>query len=370
MMKLTFNDVKTDCRHFRGDIPCRPHKEHAVHCVEEEGAPCPFYDPVRKRVLIIKLGALGDVIRTTPLLRKLRATDPTAEIWWLTRSPEVLPRAHVDVILPFTVESIAVLQATPFEVVFNLDKDREACAILSVLTAGVKRGFTLANGKCIPQDASAEHKYLTGIFDDLSKANTKSYQAEIFEICGQSFGGEEYIMPDITAHAWKLPARKKVVGLNTGCGGRWISRLWPDRYWVRLAKKLKKAGYVPLLLGGEQEHAKNQRLAKASGALYLGHFPLGEFMSEVDRCDLVVTAVTMAMHIAIGLRKKIVLFNNIFNRHEFELYGRGEILEPDFQCSCFYSPTCPNNCMQYLTPERVFEASRRLLAAHGPEEKP
>jgi heptosyltransferase-2 len=70
----------------------------------------------------------------------------------------------------------------------------------------------------------------------------------------------------------------------------------------------------------------------------------------------------MAMHIAIGYEKKIVLFNNIFNRHEFELYGNGEILEPDFDCSCYYSPTCPNNCMQYLPVEKVFEACRRLLA--------
>jgi heptosyltransferase-2 len=80
----------------------------------------------------------------------------------------------------------------------------------------------------------------------------------------------------------------------------------------------------------------------------------------------VVTAVTMAMHLTIGLGKKIVLFNNIFNRHEFELYGLGEILEPDFECNCFYSPTCPNNCMQYLSVEKVYETCIRLL---GPPDK-
>ena len=85
-------------------------------------------------------------------------------------------------------------------------------------------------------------------------------------------------------------------------------------------------------------------------------------MSEVSRCELVVTAVTMAMHLAIGFDRKIVLFNNIFNRHEFELYGNGVVLEPDFACDCFYSPTCANNCMQYLKPETVFAACRKLLA--------
>ena len=42
--------------------------------------------------------------------------------------------------------------------------------------------------------------------------------------------------------------------------------------------------------------------------------------TAVKAGDLVVTAVTMAMHIALGLGKKLVLFNNIFNPHEFELY--------------------------------------------------
>lgn len=357
---LTFGDLKLDCRHFRGDVPCKPHKEHGVHCVEAGGGDCRYYDPVSKRILIIKLGAIGDVIRTTPLLRKLREAEPRAEIWWLTLTPEVVP-PEADRILGFTPQNLSVLGATSFDILLNLDKDREACALSSTIAAAVKKGFTLRDGKCVPIDGAAEPKYLTGVFDDLSKANTKSYQEEIFEISGYRFSGEEYIMPEADDTVWKLPGTWKIVGLNTGCGGRWTSRLWPERCWVELARKIRTAGYTPLLLGGEQEHRKNIRLARLSGAVYLGHFPLRKFMSEVNRCELVVTAVTMAMHLAIGFRKKIVLFNNIFNKHEFELYGRGEILEPDFECSCFYSPVCPNNCMQYLSVQTVFDACMRLL---------
>jgi heptosyltransferase-2 len=359
-MNILAKDLKRDCRHFRGDVPCLPHKQYAIHCIDEEGRDCQHYQPTGKKILIIKLGAIGDVIRTTPLLRKLKEVEPAAEIWWLTRTPEVVPQ-EVDCLLPLALESLIILRAVTFDVVYNLDKDKEACAICATLAARMKRGFTLENGKAVPFDAAAEHKYLTGVFDDLGKANTKSYQEEIFEICGFTFSGEKYILPEIEKHDWKISTKKKIVGLNTGCGGRWTSRLWPEAYWIALAKKLKKAGYFPLLLGGEQEHQKNLRLARQSGARYLGHFPLQKFMSEMNQCDVVVTAVTMAMHFAIGLGKKIVLFNNIFNRHEFELYGRGEILEPDFDCNCFYSPTCPNQCMQYLSVDKVFDACARLL---------
>jgi heptosyltransferase-2 len=359
-MTLTIKDLKFDCRHFKGDVPCTPHKEHGVHCVDEQGQDCGYYDRTAKKILIIKLGAIGDVIRTTPLLRKLKEVEPRAQIWWLTHTPDVIPPS-VDRILTFTPQALELLHATVFDVIYCLDKDREAGALSAGLSAGVKKGFTLKNGTCVPIDEAAVPKYLTGVFDDLSKLNRKSYQQETFEMCGYSFSGEEYIMPATDGYRWKLPQKKKIVGLNTGCGGRWTSRLWADSNWVALARRLKKNGYVPLLLGGEQEHAKNLKLARLSGALYLGHFPLRQFMSEVDRCDLIVTAVTMAMHLAIGLKKKIVLFNNIFNKYEFDLYGRGEILEPDFECTCYYSPTCPNNCMQYLSVDRVFNSCVTLL---------
>jgi heptosyltransferase-2 len=127
---------------------------------------------------------------------------------------------------------------------------------------------------------------------------------------------------------------------------------------------LIKKDYQPLFLGGEQEHEKNLRLAKESNGLYLGHFSLKQFINLVNQCDLVVTAVTMATHITIGLNKKIVLFNNIFNKYEFELYGLGEIIEPEKKCTCFFSPTCKNpnyQCMDYISVEKVSEIIDRII---------
>jgi len=357
--------LKTDCRFFRGDVPCKPHKHFGVHCVDEAGNTCPHYDPVNKHILIIKLGAIGDVIRTTPLLHKLKAEYPSAKIWWLTLTPEILP-SLVDEPLGFSLKNIVSLRSLHFDLLLNLDKDREACALSEQIPATTKKGFRLKDGIIWPVDAAAESKFSTGVFDDLSKANTKSYPQEIFEMCGFSFNGEGYILdrPTVPGTKWKINKRRKVVGLNTGCGGRWTSRLWDDKNWISLARTLRKKGFEVVLLGGEQEHSKNQRLARASKAKYFGHFPLQQFIGLVDQCDLVVTGVTMAMHITIGLGKKIVLFNNIFNRHEFELYGLGAIIEPDKPCRCFYQPTCTNTqyrCMEHLPVARVVDACERLL---------
>jgi len=363
-MKSRFhkNSLLDDCRFFRGDIPCKPHKQYGVHCIDVQGKTCAHYLPHKENFLIIKLGAIGDVIRTTPLLHILKKKFPCAKIWWLTLTPEVVP-SSADVVLKWNTESLAALHGITFDRIYNYDKDREACGLATTLVAKKKFGFVLKKGITSPANKFAEAKFLTGVFDDCNQSNTKSYPEELFEIAGEQFNGEKYILDNFASgnYQWKLPKNKIIIGLNTGCGGRWVSRLWPNEFWIRLAKQLKKEGYFPLFLGGEQEHEKNLFLSKKSGAIYLGHFPLKQFINLVDQCTLVVTSVTMAMHITIALEKKIVLFNNIFNKHEFELYGLGELLEPDFDCPCFFTPVCPNNCMQYLSVEKVLESIHRIV---------
>ncbi|MFH2051708.1 MAG: glycosyltransferase family 9 protein [bacterium] len=361
--------VRTDCFHFRGHVPCTPHKRRGVHC---EG--CPEFRARRGRILIIKLGAAGDVIRTTPLLAPLRRDFPDHALSWVTDFPELLPGA-VDDPLKLGHETILWLRRTRFDLVINLDKDRQACALAREVQADRLWGFTLGDdGLCRPvtegvtaaQGQAAQDKFLTGLFDDVNRTCRLSYPQEIFAICGYEFQGEEYVLDrPQDPRDFDLPAGSRIVGLNTGCGGRWTSRLWPEESWAELAGDLQDLGYAVVLLGGPAEDRKNRRLAARTGAAYPGHFDLKTFVGLVDRCDLVVTAVTMAMHIALGLGKKLVLFNNIFNPNEFELYGRGRIVAPEQPCTCFFQPRCTSDrfCMETLRPAAVLAAVGDLLGS-------
>jgi heptosyltransferase-2 len=357
---MTDMDVRRDCLHFRGDIPCAPHKERGVHC---DG--CPEFTARAGRILIVKLGAAGDVIRTTPLLAPLRRDFPRHRIAWLTQHPDLVP-ASVEDRLPLDAASLVWARNTRFDLLINLDKDREAIAAASEIRAARKLGYLLGDdGFCVPaDDGPARAKFLTGLFDDVNRANALSYPQEVFAICGYDFAGEEYELDRPAAPPkLDLPAGRPVVGLNTGCGGRWTSRLWPEELWAALALRLQEDGRTVLLLGGPEEDAKNRRLAAVTGARYPGTFPLRGFIGVMDRCDVVVSAVTMAMHVAIGLRKQLVLINNIFNPSEFELYGRGEIVGPAQACTCFFRPRCTNErfCLETLAPETVADAVERRL---------
>lgn len=356
-----------DCRHFRGHIPCKPHKESAYHCES-----CPVYAPIDKHILIIKLGAIGDVIRTTPLVVKLRNLYPNSKITWLTWTPEILPSGYIDEILRWGYDSILYAQSCCWDIAINLDKEKEAGALLKSLDAKEKYGFTLLGHEIQPQNPQALHKYLTGLFDDVSRANTKSYLEEIFEICGYKHNGEPYLMDHHAdkGYIWDIPKEQFIIGLNTGCGGRWTTRLWSVEKWISLVGLLNKQhpdAFV-LLLGGEAEHERNLLIQQHSKANYLGYFSLPQFINLVYQCDMVVTQVTMAMHITLALGKRIILMNNIFNPHEFDLFGKGEIVSPDKACKCFYRGSCVDgvSCMEELSPQKIADAvSRHIIAKSG-----
>ena len=113
-----------------------------------------------------------------------------------------------------------------------------------------------------------------------------------------------------------------------------------------------------MILGGEAEAEANKYYAKKTGAFYPGHFSLEEFISLTDVCDLIVTQVSLMMHIAIALQKEMILMNNIFNSNEFELYGRGEIVQPSSGCDCYYGNTCSrkSSCMKDISVKTITSA--------------
>ena len=388
-------DVKYDCSHFEGHIPCKPNKKFDVQCDN-----CSHYDkdssaiinldtqeallkeiynicdfttkngalekPIISanvtKILFIKLGAIGDVIRTTPLIEKYKNEYGDCHFSWITHSPQVVPKDEVDLVYKWNEASVSFLANQDFDIAINLDKDKEACMLLSHVDAKYKFGFIWKDGHINIATDKAEHKLITGLFDHISKTNTLNYLEEIFEICHFKFNKEEYKinLNESLSEQWKekfkkLSNGKTIIGLNTGCGLRWKTRLWPKDYWVELIKDLEKQGYFCLLMGGTDEDETNRYYQSKTRATYLGTFSLEEFIAITNNTDIIVTPVSMMMHIALALKKQLMLFHNIFNVHEFELYGRGVIIEPTSGCDCYFGNSCSREkrCMNDISVQDV-----------------
>ena len=388
-------EVKYDCKHFEGHIPCKPNKMYDVQCnncsnyeqdidaIIELNTKESLLEKIYKisnfsnsktteertnlstektKILFIKLGAIGDVIRTTPLLEKYKEKYGDCHFTWITHSPQVVPKNEVDEILKWEESSVSYLSRQEFDIAINLDKDKEACMLLSLVNSKDKFGFIWKDGHLNTATNNTEHKLITGLFDHISKRNTKNYLQEIFEICHFDFNGEDYKinLNQKGSDIWKKKLRKlangkTIIGLNTGCGLRWQTRLWPKEHWVELINNLERQGYFCLLMGGPNEDEMNHYYAKQTNATYLGTFSLEEFISITNNTDIIVTPVSMMMHIAIALKKQLMLFHNIFNIHEFELYGRGIIIEPTSGCDCYFGNSCSRekSCMKDISVQDV-----------------
>jgi ADP-heptose:LPS heptosyltransferase len=354
------NAARTDCLHYRGDRPCVPHTRSGARCT------CSELITVRRRGVIIKLGAAGDVLRTTPLLRAIDPMVNGVHVLWITDHPELLP-ADVCEPVKFEAATLARLMATEWDFCWNLDKDVRACAIAAQVCTKERAGYSLVNGAPFPVDERAWHKFATGLDDPYSKANHLNYVQEIFNIVGLSYSGEEYWLRSPDESSFKtaeaiLPG-DGWIGLNTGAGFRWPTRIWPETHWAGLIETVKENGLRPVILGGPDEERMNERLASRTGSLWPGVQTLDVFYALIHRCRCLVTSVTQAMHLAIGAKTPLILFNNIFNPSEFELYGRGEIVAPKKPCDCYYDAVCRTrrDCIKEITVEQVVAAVLRTV---------
>lgn len=90
-----------------------------------------------------------------------------------------------------------------------------------------------------------------------------------------------------------------------------------------------------------------------------------EFAAMIELADLVVTADSLALHIATALSRPAVVFVGPTSPWELDLYGRGEVVSADVPCLACYRRECDQavTCMERLAPETVYAASLRVRAA-------
>ena len=365
--------VQYNCRHFLGHKPCK----FRCSC---DG--CTHYAPVGKRILIIKLAAMGDVLRTTPLLRGLRTQDPECEITWITESHTIpmLEGIHeIDRLLPFTFETVLQIERETFDEAYCFDKEPKATALAMKVNAGRRVGFGMsALGKTIPLNKESEYTFQLGIDDSLKfKINQKTYPELIFECADLPYPApQEYILPDLSTEIEEAKARLLAegvlpedlkIGLNTGSGDIFATKKWTEAGYVQLANRLvDELGAKVLLLGGPAEVARNQRIAEAvrHPLVNTGNDnPIRKFAGIVGNCHLVVTGDTLAMHIAIGLKVPVLTLLGSTCHQEIELYGRGSKIISDFECSPCYLSICPKQitCMDAVSADYVFESTAKLI---------
>lgn len=297
-----------------------------------------------EKILIIKLGAMGDVLRTTPLLRIL-----DGDIYWVTdtRCIPLLPSGSgilkkvID-----TSEAEEALRGATFDLVLSLDDDRQAARIATLAHKKKLIGsFLDVAGSLRYTDEAAEwfdmglvSKFTREKADILKMENTRTYQEIIFGMLNRQFKGEEYLL-NINRIITKDDRGSVLVGIESRADRRWPSKIW-NRY-TQLGDLLRKHGFAVKFF----EQRKTTE----------------DYIKDIGECDLVVTADTLAMHIALALKIKTVTIFICTSPAEIYGYDRmAKVISPLLQ-KAFYSRRCVQDAVDAVSQESVFEAIKMLL---------
>ncbi|HTI38148.1 MAG TPA: glycosyltransferase family 9 protein [Vicinamibacterales bacterium] len=373
--------MRIECRHFTGSAPCAPHKHDGRPCES-----CDVCEPVAERILIVKLGAAGDVLRTTCILPALRAQHPNAQITWITgrsSTPLLDHNPHIDRVVSRD-EAIERLMVEQFDIVFGLDADESGAALASLARAADRAGFVLdARGRVVPANPAARRWWMMGIDDGLKRANRNTYPEILYEMCGLHGPVEApqfVVSPKArTAIAGRLRESlapfRVVIALNTGAGQRWAQKKWTAGHFagfVRLVRRVH-SDWAVMIAGGPDEVSANASLLTSTrdpGVFDGGcDHSLEAFGALLALGSVVVTADSLGLHMALALGVPAVALIGPTSPWELEMYGRGEVVHADVPCLACYRRRCPLpvTCMDLLDPYQVLEAVERQLTRPGIE---
>jgi heptosyltransferase-2 len=372
------NAVAPDCRHYRGDRPC----EQNALCTG-----CAHYAPHRNRLCVIKLGALGDVIRTLCILPALRERYPDAHVTWVS-SPAgcrmIGNHPLIDRVLAFDAMNAMVLQQERFDLVVSLDKEPAPCALAVTLWAQDRVGVGLsAFGTPVPLNAAAEAYFNLGLCDELKfHRNRKSYPALIHEAIGLPYDGQRYELPVDPASIERVRGRlidagwradRPTLGINVGAGATFANKMWPWRKTVDLIRALR-ADHDELqiaLLGGPDEREATSLIKDEASIRAMGPNVIDtgtdhderSFVALVDHCDTLFSGDTMAMHVAIARGVPVVALFGPTCEQEIDLFGRGEKLVARVPCGPCYKRHCDQSdaCVGAVSVEEARDAIERTL---------
>jgi lipopolysaccharide heptosyltransferase II len=257
-------------------------------------------------VLIVKLGATGDVVRTTPLLRRL-----SGSITWITAAKNgVLLDGLANNLRHFSWEERARALDIPYDLAINLEDTLEVALFLKSIRAAEifgayadssERLRYTENSKCW-FDLSLISSHGRQEADRLKFLNRKSYQELIFSGLGLHFAGETYLSPEPTETGLSGD-----VAIAADAGPIWPMKRWAN--YGELRRRLTNSGLIVNVLPERSS--------------------LLEHLSDVRNHQCLVGGDSLPMHIALGSGTRCVTLFTCTSPWEIYDYGiQKKILSP------------------------------------------
>jgi heptosyltransferase-2 len=285
------------------------------------------------KTLIIKRGAAGDVVRTTPLLHILGG-----QIYWVTDEGNLsLIETLKEVGQAISWEKRDVIKGHQFELVINLEDSLDSAKFLQNIsykkifgayeTDEGRLSYSPSSSKWFDLSIISRHgKYRA---DELKIQNRKSYQDIIFGGLGYQFRGEPYLLPKT--------GKSELTGdiaIAPKSGDVWPMKNWA--YFDELAKQLDKDGYCVNYLPYRET--------------------LLEHIADVRNHKYLISGDSLPMHIALGSGIKclsIFICTSPWEIYDYNLQRK--LVSPNLE-KYFYKRDFDQAAVESVSIKQVYEA--------------
>lgn len=381
-------------------------------------------------ILFVRLSYIGDILHATPAARWIKEQYPDAKLHWIVTPSmvelldgnpyvdEIIPwerdeyeahskKLHIPTMWRMWWELKAKLEPYKFDVAVDVQGRLITGLVLLASGAPIRLGlggtkelnWLFTNYKSKPSTDHVIKRYvevaqlLKEAVDKQADLDTplKSVDSALGHKTLNSSSAKKLYHMDFYVpsklHAWaedKWETIDNHTSLNRGevekplrvglvLGTSWTTKEWPQEKWYSLIKSLQyRANFV--CLGGPKEATQYKPLMDTLAAEgidnimlnMLGKTTLQEVGALIESCDVIVTADTGSLHIALALNKPVVaLFGPTDQKLWGPLTGNFKVLVNDeLDCLGCRKRRCPKPaqyCMSGIEPVRVKKAIFELI---------
>ncbi len=335
------------------------------------------------RILVIRLGAIGDVLLTTPFLRVLKETYPNASIDYVVKemyTSLLEDHPYIDHLYAFSSRDgkrgwraiLKDIQQNNYDLIVDLQNNLRSRTWSLLSGVREQRLYRLGRGK----------RFLM-VYGRLNQTKKfKSVPAKYIEILSDwnvqedSVGPEIFISDSIHNKVDQkiedsgVSNKKTLVLLAPGASK--VTKRWPFERYVQVANYYLREGMEVGLIGGKQDTLLCQKMSdeiKGPVMNLTGECSLLESAAAIQRADVLVTNDTGMMHMATAVSTPVVAIFGPTSRHFgfFPYQSVSEVVEKEIKCRpCSYhgSRKCPKGhfkCMLEIKPEEIIQTVNQML---------
>lgn len=328
-----------------------------------------------ERILIVRLGAMGDVLHAIPAVLGLRRAMPETEIHWMVerRWTALLPQGVHPVVVDTKQWRRQMLGAETRAAVRGLRAQRFG---VGIDLQGAAKSAVLGKLAARQLYGSVEMREWPARFfyDGMIETRSAHVIDQAREIVGAVLERElphpdskeigTVFAVDVAAEAWAdgVEQKKRFALLNPAAG--WAAKQWPEERYGELAQRLARAGLGVLINAGPGEEAiAAAALRTSAGAATIVSGTIPQLIALTRRAALFIGGDTGPMHLAAMLGvPTVAIFGPTDPARNGPYYERTAVVRHAKSRTSYSHGHIADPGLLAITVDEVMTAAERVLA--------